>query len=121
MDRRAFITIMAGSILAAPIAAEGQPALRAQRLGVLGTKASDAAEARRWQAFRSGLQERGWIEGKNIALEFRWTEGEAARIRGLVDDLVRLKVDLIVARSSIWVQPAKEATSTIPIVFLTHA
>jgi putative tryptophan/tyrosine transport system substrate-binding protein len=112
------VIVLALSLFHAPLAAE---TLKVQRLGILGTKASDAAEAHLWQAFRSGLRERGWIEGENIALEFRWTEGEAARIPKLVDDLVRLKVDLIVARSSIWVQPAKEATSTIPIVFLTHA
>jgi len=87
----------------------------------LGIKASDPAEARYWQAFRLGLRERGWTEGKNISLEYRWTEGNPARLSDLVADLVGLKVDLILARSSFFVQPAKEATSSIPIVFAIHA
>jgi putative ABC transport system substrate-binding protein len=91
------------------------------RVGILGSKASDPAEGRLWQAFRLGLRERGWIEGENISLEYRWTEGNNARIPELVADLVRLKVDVILARSSIFVKPAKEATSTIPIVFVVHA
>ena len=108
-------------LLAAPLAAEAQQTGKVYRVGVLINKVSDPAEARLWQAFRSGLRERGWIEGQNIVLEFRATEGNTARLPELAADLVRLKVDLIVARASIWVQPVKEATSSIPIVFLTHA
>jgi putative tryptophan/tyrosine transport system substrate-binding protein len=84
-------------------------------------KASDPAEARLWQAFRLGLRELGWIEGGNILIEFRGAEGNYARLPELAADLVRLKVDLIVARASAFVQPAKAATSSIPIVFLIHA
>ena len=91
------------------------------RVGTLGEKASDPAEARLWQAFRVGLQERGWIEGENLLVEPRWAEGNAARIPELAADLVRLKVDLIAARSSIFTQAARAATSTIPIVFIAHA
>ena len=83
-------------------------------------KASDPAEARLWQAFRLGLRERGWIEGRNLLIEFREAEGNFARLPELAADLVRLKVDLIVARSSIYVRAAKEATSSIPIVFPIH-
>jgi len=90
-------------------------------VGILTNQASDPAEARLWQAFRSGLRERGWIEGKNIQIEFRSAEGNTGRLPELAADLVRLKVDLIVARSSLFVQPAKEATSSIPIVFVVHA
>jgi putative ABC transport system substrate-binding protein len=74
-----------------------------------------------WQAFRLGLRERGWIEGQNILIEFREAEGNFARLPELAANLVRLKVDLILARSSQFVQPAKEATSSIPIVFVVHA
>ena len=105
----------------APLAVEAQQPGKVYRIGVLTNKASDPAEARLWQAFRSGLQERGWIEGQNILIEFRAAEGNTARLPELAAELVRLKVDLIVARASIFVQPAKEATSSIPIVFLTHA
>jgi len=121
MDRRTFISGLAGGLLAAPLAVGAQQAGKVYRIGILTNKASDPAEARLWRAFRSGLRERGWIEGENILIEFRAAEGNTARLPELAADLVRLKVDLIVARSSIWVQPAKEATSSIPIVFLTHA
>ena len=121
MDRRAFISGMTVGLLAAPLAAEAQQAGKVYRVGILTNMASDPAEARLWQAFRSGLRERGWIEGQNILIEFRAAEGTTARLPELAADLVRLKVDLIVARASIFVKPAKEATSSIPIVFLTHA
>jgi putative ABC transport system substrate-binding protein len=120
MERRAFLAGSA-ALVAAPLAAEAQQPGKVYRVGILTNKASDPAEIRLWQAFRSGLRERGWIEGQNILIEFRAAEGNIARLPELAADLVRLKVDLIVARASIWVQPAKEATSSIPIVFLTHA
>ena len=115
------IVILALGVLCAPLAAEGQPAGKVYRVGILGVKASDPGEARLWQAFRLGLREHGWIEGENIAIEPRWTEGNSARLPELAADLVQLKVDLIVARSSIFVQAAKAATSSIPIVFVIHA
>ena len=121
MDRLAFIGTLAGGLLAAPLAAEAQQAGKVYRVGILTNKASDPAEARLWQAFRSGLRERGWIEGKNILIEFREAEGNFARLPELATDLVRSKVDLILARSSQFVQPAKEKTSSIPIVFVVHA
>jgi ABC-type uncharacterized transport system substrate-binding protein len=108
-------------LFSAPFAVEAQQPGKVYRVGVLTNKASDPAEARLWQAFRSGLRERGWIEGQNILIEFRAAEGNTARAPELAADLVRVNVDLIVARTSIWVQAAKAATSTIPIVFLSHA
>jgi putative ABC transport system substrate-binding protein len=104
-----------------PLAVEAQQPGKVYRVGILTNNASDPAEARLWHAFRSGLRERGWIEGENVRLEFRGAEGNSARLPELAADLVRLKVDLIVARSSLFVQPAKEATSSIPIVFVVHA
>ena len=121
MDRRVFLVTLSGSLLAAPLAAEAQQAGKVYRIGILTNKSSDPAESRQLQAFRMRLRERGWIEGENIVLEHRWTEGNSARLPELVADLVRLNVDLILARSSIFVQPAKEATSSIPIVFAIHA
>jgi putative tryptophan/tyrosine transport system substrate-binding protein len=120
VNRRAFVTGLR-AVLAAPLAVQAQQAGKVYRVGVLTNKASDPAETRLWQAFRSGLRERGWIEGQNILIEFRATEGDTARLPELATDLVRLKMDLIVARASIFVQPAKDATSSIPIVFLSHA
>jgi ABC-type uncharacterized transport system substrate-binding protein len=113
--------VLAFALALAPLGAEAQQTGKVYRIGVLTNKASDPAEARLWQAFRSGLQEHGWIEGKSILIEFRQAEGNFARLPELAADLVRLKVDLIVARSSHFVQPAKDATSSIPIVFVVHA
>ena len=113
--------ILVFTLVAAPFAAEAQPAARVYRVGLLGEKASDPSEARLWQAFRLELGKRGWIEGKNILIESRWAEGNSARIPELAADLVRLRVDVIVTRGSIYVQGAKTATSSIPIVFTMHA
>jgi putative ABC transport system substrate-binding protein len=121
MERRAFISGITVGLLAAPLAAEAQQAGKVYRVGVLTNRASDPAEVRLWQAFRSGLRERGWIEGQNTLIEFREAEGNVARLPELAADLVRLKVDLIVARASTFVQAAKAATSSIPIVFVVHA
>jgi putative ABC transport system substrate-binding protein len=121
IDRRTFIGTLAGGLLAAPRAAEAQSASKVYRVGILGEKASDPSEARLWQVFRLGLRELGWIEGKNILIEDRWAEGNYARIPELAADLVRLRVDLIVTRGSIYVQGVKRATSSIPIVFTMHA
>ena len=117
--RLAFVVALL--MLTAPLAAGAQQVRKVYRVGILGVKASDPLEARREQAFRLGLRERGWIEGQNILLEHRWTEGNSARLPELAAELVRLKVDLILARSSIFVQAAKGATSSIPIVFVIHA
>jgi len=119
--RREFIGSLTGGLLAASVAVEAQQPGKVYRVGILTNKASDPVEARLWQAFQLGLRERGWIEGKNILIEFREAEGNFARLPGLAADLVRLKVDLILARSSQFVQPAKDATSSIPIVFVVHA
>jgi len=121
IDRRTFLAGTGAVLLAAPLATEAQQRGKVYRVGILGIKASDPAETRYWQAFRLSLRERGWTEGKNISLEYRWTEGNSARLPELVADLVQLEVDLILARSSFFVQPAKEATSSIPIVFVVHA
>src|SRR5437870_9635405 len=121
VHRRAFLNTMAGGLLAAPLAAEGQQAAKMYRVGIFGEKASDSSEARLWQAFRLRLRELGWIEGKNILIEDRWVEGNYARTPELAADLVRLRVDLIVTRGSTYVQGLKSATSSIPIVFLVHA
>ncbi len=113
--------ILTLSLVFAPLAVEAQQAGKVYRVGILGQKASDPAEARQWQAFRLGLRERGWIEGGNILIESRWAEGNSARIQELAADLVRLRVDLIVTRGSPYVQGARKATSSIPIVFTMHA
>jgi putative ABC transport system substrate-binding protein len=108
---------MALLLVAAPLAVEAQPAGKMSRVGIMGERASDPSEARMWEAFRLELGNRGWIEGKNLLIESRWADGNAA----IAAEMVRLKVDVIVTRGSYVTQGAKTATSTIPIVFTMHA
>ena len=73
------------------------------------------------EAFRQRLRDLGWVDGQNIVVEYRWAEGRFDRLPGLAEELVGLKVDVIVAPTSIYAGAAKRATSTIPIVFASHA
>ena len=115
MDRRAFITIVGGSIIAAPLAAEAQQAVESPRVGYLGP-ASASSDALLREAFRQGLRERGWIEGQNVVIEARWAEGRLDRLPDLAAELVRLKVDVIFAPATTSTAAAQNATRTIPIV-----
>jgi putative ABC transport system substrate-binding protein len=72
-------------------------------------------------SFRRRLRDLGWVEGKNIVFEYRWSEGHYDHLNDLAEQLIRLNVDVIVAPSSVYVEAAKRATSTIPIVFAVHA
>jgi ABC-type uncharacterized transport system substrate-binding protein len=120
MRRRDFITLLGGAATAtSPVAALAQEARKLYRIGFLSD--SPAVYAESIEAFRRGLRELGWIDGQNIAIEYRWAEGRSERMRELAEELVRLKVDIIVVPSSIYTEAAKRATSTIPIIFLTHA
>jgi putative tryptophan/tyrosine transport system substrate-binding protein len=110
MDRRTFLTGTGAVLLAAPLAAEAQEAGKVARIGMLAGSPSPFVEA-----FRQGLRELGYVEGRNISIEYRWTEGREERLPGLAADLVRLKVDVIVASSQAAVA-AKQATTVIPIV-----
>ena len=116
MDRRAFISI-AGGLLAAPRAAGAQPAGQVVRIGFLGAT-SPSSWASRVEAFRSGLSALGYVEGKNIVIEFRWAEEKYGRLPGLAAELVRLKVDLLVTYGTPATLAAKRATRTIPIVMV---
>ena len=109
MDRRAFLGIL--GLLAVPIAAEAQQEGKVPRIGYLSSSPSDAFAA----AFKQGLRELGYVEGQNIHIEYRWTEGRMERLAPLAAELVRLKPDLIVAASNAAVV-VNQATSTIPIV-----
>jgi putative tryptophan/tyrosine transport system substrate-binding protein len=115
------VATLALALLLAPLAVAALQAGKVYRVGILGENAADPSEARLWQTFRLALRERGWSEGENLRIESRWVEGNAARLPALAAELVRLKVDLIVTRGSIYVQGAQQATASIPIVFLSHA
>jgi len=117
VDRRAFIGTLTGGLLAAPLAVEGQQAGKVPRVGYLSPGSrSDLARQRRFEAFRQGLRELGYVEGQNVAIEARWAEGKYARYSALAADLVHLKVDVIVAVGGRATQDAQQATRTIPIV-----
>jgi putative ABC transport system substrate-binding protein len=107
------------ALLVAPLAAEAQQSGKVYRIGFLWD--TPAVWPHALQAFREGLRDLGWVEGQNIVVEYRWAEGRFERLPGLVEELVRVKVDLIVAPTSIYTGAAKRTTSTIPIVFASHA
>ena len=116
MDRRRFLlTSMAGA-LAAPLASVAQTAGKKQyRIGYL-AQDSASSHAPYFDAFRDALRERGWVEGRNIAIEARFADGKTDRLPGLAAELVRSRVDLIATSSTPAALAAKRATSTIPIV-----
>ena len=97
------------------VGARAQQPTKVPRIGYL-TAASLSAIAERTEAFRQGLRELGYVEGKNIVIEWRFSEGKADRLPALAAELVRLKVDIIVSAGPAVTRPAKEATATIPIV-----
>ncbi len=111
--------VLAVSLVLAPLAAHAQQASKGYRIGFLGD--SPAAFSEPTEAFRQGLRDLGYVEGRNITIEYRWAEGKPERMRELAEELVRLKVDVIIVPGSIYTEAAKRATSTIPIVFLGHA
>jgi putative ABC transport system substrate-binding protein len=100
-----------------PLAAQAQQAGKVPRIGFLGSTSPSDASAR-LDAFRQGLRELGWAEGKNIVIEYRWAEGRQERFTDLAAELVRLKVDVIIAPISAAALAAKNATTTIPVVML---
>jgi putative tryptophan/tyrosine transport system substrate-binding protein len=106
------------SLLLAPLAAAAaQPREKMPRVGYLSPgSSSDPARLRRFEAFRQGLRELGYVEGQNIALESRWAEGTYDRYPALAADLVCLQVDVIVTVGGAATQAAQQATRTIPIV-----
>lgn len=126
MRRREFITLLGGAALAAgafvsPQISFAQQELRkAPRIGFL-TRATDASVSTQIDAFRQGLRDLGWVEGKSISIEYRDAEGQADRLPALAAELVALNVDVIVTVDTPPTQAAKQATSTIPIVIAVSA
>src|SRR5262245_25716061 len=106
------------SILVAPLAVEAQQPGKVSRIGILADSAQGLRERRGYDAWQQGLRELGYVEGQNLILEYRYTEGNVALLPALAADLVRLNVDLIVVGGVgyVGVLAAKQATTTTPIV-----
>jgi len=117
VKRRAFLGAVTGGLLAAPLAAEAQQAGKVARLGYL-VAASLATSPHLHEAFRQGLRDIGYVEGRNLAIEYRSAEGRFERFPALAAELVALKVDVIVAVNPQAALAAKQATKTLPVVFI---
>jgi len=115
MRRRKFVALLGGA-LAASFGAEAQQNDKIPRIGFL-LGSSAAVSAPYLDSFRQGLSELGYVEGRNIAIEYRWADGNYKRLPALAADLVRMKVDVIVTSAPPVPMAAKRATSAIPVVF----
>jgi putative ABC transport system substrate-binding protein len=117
MDRRTFISGVAAGLVTAPLAAGAQQAGKVPRVGLL-DPTSPSSAAPYHDAFRQGLRERGYVERQNIAIEYRFAEGQVERLPTLAAELVRDKADVIVAAAAPAVHAAQRATTLIPIVMV---
>jgi ABC-type uncharacterized transport system substrate-binding protein len=116
VKRREFITLLGGAAAAWPLAARAQQPGKVPTIGYLGSSTLSAMS--QWTAsFVQRLRELGWVEGRNVAIEYRWAEGRAERAAEIAAEFVRLKVDVIVTYGTPPTLAAKQATSAIPIVF----
>jgi putative ABC transport system substrate-binding protein len=115
MTRRTFLCGLTLGSLAVPLAAVAQQAEKIYRIGFLGPS-SLSTHANRVEAFRAGLRELGYVEGKNIRIEYRWADGKYERLPDLAGELVGLRVDVLVTFGTSGAIAAKQTTLTIPIV-----
>jgi putative ABC transport system substrate-binding protein len=117
VKRRTFIAAL-GSAAALPVVARAQKPAKLPTIGYLG--GADPVSQRAWvDAFVRRLREHGWVEGRTVAIEYRWGEGRGERYAEIAAEFVRLKVDIILAGATEAAVAAKQATSTIPIIFPT--
>jgi putative tryptophan/tyrosine transport system substrate-binding protein len=117
--RREFITLLGGAALASPVAARAQQPGRMRRVGVLmGVAESDPEGQARIAAFRQGLTDLGWVDGRNLRIEYRWAAGDADRIREYTAELVALAPDVLIGNGTAALTALRDATRSIPIVFV---
>ena len=114
MRRREFIALIGGAAAARPLAVRAQSG-RTYRIGFLGVT-SEGEYGRQLEALKRGLRQLGYEEGKNLVIEYRWAESQYDRLPDLAAELVKLRIDVLVAHSTPGVRAAKQATSTIPVV-----
>ncbi len=117
MDRRAFIGTLAGGLLAAPLAAGAQQAGKVYRIGFLGNSTA-ALEANLVGPFREGLRDLGYVEGRNVLIEYRWAEGKYERFPALIAELLAQKMEVIVTAGTPASLAVKKATTSIPLVMV---
>ncbi|HEV3345742.1 MAG TPA: ABC transporter substrate-binding protein [Methylomirabilota bacterium] len=118
MQRRSFLGTLVGALVTAPVVASAQPAGKVYRIGHLAASSPSAENTRLLGAFQAELRERGWVEGQNVAFEYRWAEGRYERLPALAAELTETKVDLIVAGGTPNAMAAREVTRIIPIVMV---
>src|SRR5258708_37902850 len=119
MKRRDFITLLGGAAVAWPVVARAQQSGRMRRIGVLMTVSENDPEGQaRLDALRQGLNQLGWAEGKNLAVDYRWAGGDIGRLRDYAAELIGLAPGLLVANSTPALAPLHAATTTIPVVFV---
>jgi putative tryptophan/tyrosine transport system substrate-binding protein len=118
MKRRDFITLLGGTAAAWPLAARAQQPGKLPTMGIIGS-GTPATHGQWFAVFVQRLRELGWIEGRTVAVEYRWAEGRDERFAAIAAEFVQRKVDVIVTSSTVGVLAAKQATSVIPIVFVT--
>jgi len=115
VNRRTFISTLAGGLLAAPLAAKAQQTGKVYRIGFLGNSTA-ALEANLVGPFREGLRDLGYVEGRNVLIEYRWAEGKYDRFPALIGELLALKVAVIVTAGTPATLAVKKATTSVPLV-----
>ena len=119
-SRRELLIVLGAGAISAPLASSAQQPAKTFRIGYLGSTTASGF-ANQVEALRAGLRDFGYVEGKNIVIEYRWAEGKYERLPELAAELVRLKVDVLVTHGIQGALPAKRATTTIPIVLAMSA
>jgi len=120
MRRRAFISLLGCAAAAWPVVPRAQQAERMRRIAVFqgGDSADDPRSHPNTAAFLQGLQQLGWIEGRNVRIDYRWPKGDADKARKYAADLIALTPDVIVAANTVNLAALMQATVTVPIVFV---
>src|SRR5689334_8080979 len=115
MNRREFITLVGGAVVVWPLSVGAQEGDRMRRIGVLSNPGPDDAEMQaRSAAFVQGLQELGWIVGRNLQIDYRWSYGDADRLRSHAAELIALGPDAVLATSGVSILPLVQASSSVP-------